>query len=362
MTTTTTTTMTTTTGNAITTTKIPSDFIPPAKETLLHEGEEISEEEYNVLMNTAKLFGIGEYKIVWSDVPIKYGYTDPGMYYCMQQGIAYGVGVQIISIEDIRTVCPNIDEFTASFYEFFYDGIMYRPTVEADYRSEVLEGRELGGDVHIENDILISGFYNLGPATDSEYSTSNFEYAGWYLIPTADGEESLSMVNNYYPDKVDIPDNKYWFTSEQINGLSRYQLHTFLKMMEKYNIENAKFVKSSTIIQYGFIIGGNMITNSKNQFGVQMIPGEDVRILFPELENWLRNQYPDDVSQELVEKEKEKYYTDDTVCWGLTTYESDSDFYPKGIFIDTNVWVAPTWYMIPLDENGNEIYRLWFPV
>ena len=144
-----------------------------------------------MLINTAKLFGINEYKIVWSDLPVSYGYTDPGLFYCMRQGIAPYYGVQVIPSSEVKTVVPSIRRIDVLNMNH-YDYICYRPIVDndnIDYIEENYDDTE--GAVKYDGKVVMAIEDVIEPdkdKTDSLYTfdllrlneDNSYEYSNWY--------------------------------------------------------------------------------------------------------------------------------------------------------------------------------------
>ena len=111
---TTTTTVQTTTTTAVetsvTTTSISIDFTPPTQDDIINpEGFSPSDEEYEGLIESAELFGLDYYKIIWTDELIPYSLVIPSDSYAGFINIEGYPCYQVCPVEDIEKILPNYD-------------------------------------------------------------------------------------------------------------------------------------------------------------------------------------------------------------------------------------------------------------
>ena len=209
-------------------------WTPPQKEDLVHNGEQISDDTYNILLNTAKLFGIDKYEIVWSDHPVEYGYTDPGLFYCMRNGIAYGYGVQVIPGSDVTIVAEGMKKLSANGYKKL-NYIAYRPLVEDDnldyvlknfssaegaYKTDVSVVAKIKDIIESDEDKNKDEAFYLKDL-DSINALNSFQFFNWYLIPVDDKGRKFEL--NYVEDNYDTTINtevksKYWINNNQLTS------------------------------------------------------------------------------------------------------------------------------------------------
>ena len=69
----------------VVTTTAPNNWNPPQKADLINEGEQIDDDTCNILINTAEMFKIDRYEIVWSHHPIAYAYAAPDYEYYLNE-------------------------------------------------------------------------------------------------------------------------------------------------------------------------------------------------------------------------------------------------------------------------------------
>ena len=125
--TTTTTTVQTTTTTAVetsaTTTSISIDFTPPTQDDIGEEfGFAPSDEEYEGLIESAELFGLDYYKIIWTDELIPYSLVIPSDSYSVGNDLVGYLCYQVCPVEDIEKIRPNYDWKTTG-----YDLMVWKP-------------------------------------------------------------------------------------------------------------------------------------------------------------------------------------------------------------------------------------------
>ena len=125
-TTTTTTGQTTTTTaveTSVTTTSISIDFTPPTQDDIINpEGFSPSDEEYEGLIESAELFGLDYYKIIWTDELIPYSLVIPSDSYSVGNDLVGYLCYQVCPVEDIEKIRPNYDWKTTG-----YDLMVWKP-------------------------------------------------------------------------------------------------------------------------------------------------------------------------------------------------------------------------------------------
>ena len=362
-TTSTTTTTTTTTPTTTTTTTTNPNWNPPAKSSLVHDGKQIDDATYDILINTAKTFAIDKYKIVWSNTPIEYAYTDPGLFYCMKNGIAYGYGVQVAPGYDVTEICPDMDMSTQCFYEQ-YELMCYRPLTDDDKLDKVLSGFEVTESAYKEGNIVVGAIEDINIPNDAndafqlkydnEYNSFNF--MNWYLIPLDNNSKevySLNVKEAYNVAKSDyMSKTKYWFTNEDLTPdeelVTAEHFYEDLKLAEFFNLANFKYVYSSDdVIYYGIYAGR------------QVVKASDYIILKPNLYQELRDEgYNDEVAKNQVEylcsSDHYLYYR-----WCLKDWNNANS---ELVITTDGTKNIMSMYMIPLDSNGNESLKILYPI
>ena len=104
----TTTTTTTAVETSATTTSISIDFTPPTQDDIGEEfGFAPSDEEYEGLIESAELFGLDYYKIIWTDELIPYSLVIPSDSYSSGNKLVGYLCYQVCPIEDSEKVLPD---------------------------------------------------------------------------------------------------------------------------------------------------------------------------------------------------------------------------------------------------------------
>lgn len=347
-----------------------TQWTPPAMEDLVYEGEQIDQTTYDILIDTAEAFGIDRYKIVWSDHPIEYAYADPGLYYSMKMGVAYGYGVQIAPGAEVKTLCPNMTNLDASYYKFD-QFLCYRPIVEDDSQEEVLAGFDVTYGAYKDGDIVVMDMEDIiePERIDTNYMSellwanefNPFNFVNWYLVPIDEkGNEIYEMNTNEYTEVKTSFEPTYWFTNEELladgRELRREDFYAFLKTAEFFGFSNFKFIYSEDVVYYGFNNGNFGYGFCTPTGTAQIVPGTDITILNPNLyQSYIDSGYSEEEANALVEHWKNSTY----IAWikeELVKETVENDILYSGYYVLSN------YYMIPLDENGNEILKLMYPV
>ena len=134
--TTTSTTTTSTTTSTTTTSTTTTSFVPPTVDDLLEEyGFGPSDEEYNGLIESAELFGIDYYKIVYSEELIEYSLAIPSDSFSAGQNCIGYWAFQMCPITDEETIDPGYDYETTG-----HNLAIWRPLIESDGETTRTDG------------------------------------------------------------------------------------------------------------------------------------------------------------------------------------------------------------------------------
>lgn len=350
----------------------------------------ISEDTYDILMATAKQFGINRFKIEWSDLPVTYGYTDPGLLYCTRNGISYGLGMQVIPGSEVKTVATDMKNMKALAYKK-RDYIAYRPIVEEDDRDFILANfASTESGYKSSNGIFVAGIDNITipqnlpgqpqsqfPVTlETENEYNMFEFSNWYLIPIDEnGNEILEIgyQNNTFDNTVKpAVETKYWVPNEQLvtdtpGGqvkIKKVAFDGYIRAAKELNIPGIRLVYNTTSdpIYYSFVSHhAYAYYIQSDKIGLQTMPGSDILAFEPDLKEKLIKRYGGD--EELAQQELEAELNLKYVFWSLSKH------YTGGDPVLNDYWIYYNWYdnpfkdayiMIPLDENGNDDLRLFW--
>ena len=102
------TTITTAVETSVTTTSISIDFTPPTQDDIISpEGFSPSDEEYEGLIESAELFGLDYYKIIWTDELIPYSLVIPSDSYSAIHDLIGYLCYQVCPIEDTEKIHPE---------------------------------------------------------------------------------------------------------------------------------------------------------------------------------------------------------------------------------------------------------------
>lgn len=241
-----------------TTTQATTAWTQPQMEDLVRDGEQIDEETYNILINTAKMFNIEKYKILWGRT-LDYGFVNPGSYYCMEAGMSYGYGVQILPSFEIKNLETGLSDEEIALYKE-NDYICYRPIVSEDSNEEVLASFDVNSTMAIktEGGLIVSSIdeiiypdYVEGVSYSETYNEANqensFNLEGWYLCPINDSGSYVYNVEypNEYTDVEPAGSVNTWFTHEEINPdgqpvLGKDDFYAFQKNAEELGYTSYK--------------------------------------------------------------------------------------------------------------------------
>ena len=346
---------------------------------MVHDGKQIDSDTYKILINTAETFGIDQYKIVWSDTPIEYAYTDPGLYYCMKNGISYGYGVQVAPSEDISTLCPEMKKLVQAEYKQ-NEFICYRPIIDDDNKANVLEGFDVTDSAYKNSTGIVVMAINEGTDFQGNIEYNVFSSSNWYLVPIEGNEQEIYELNykeTYDLTQTVVEEPKYWFTNTELSPgdktMPKERFYEFIATAEMLGLENMKFVNSNDIQHYGFAPGLLAFSVSEYKGDAQIIPATDLLIVEPDLlEQYLDAGYTESSAQLRVaddtNPEVHPYYAwipkELLIIDNDSTSDDHRDIY---VFNDVTYELQITinndlWWMIPTDESGNEILKVWYPL
>lgn len=362
------TTTSTTTSNQITTTTTSNSFTPPAMEDLVNEeGEQIPEDTYNILLATAKLFNVKEYDIVYSEKLIEGAYFNPGLEYCGIQGMAYGYGVQIVNPEDllkldIDTIPDGQEDAITGTWAYGWHGYI-RPIVPADMQTTVLEASKNTWASRRSQKYIICGDGDGDP--DERAKDEPIDCHNWYLVDKNSNEINLGEYNL---DTAPGATSKYYLSYDKMSGLnlcSRTEFQLYMEYADYLNLPDYKIVRNSekyTPIEYAFVCSDRMeaiVGIELARFACrQIVPTSQLSKVVDPNGNW-----QEDISYDIFDEEKYPYF-----FWTpkeFTDY-TWNEAYQVAYFLydDYNLrnegWIG--FYMIPLDEEGNEDLRLFWPL
>lgn len=371
-----TTTTTTTTSTSTTTTT----WTPPKRESLIHDGETMDEETYELLTNTAKMFGVKHYDFEWSFRPIEYGYFDPGPLFCMEEGFAYGYGVQVLPSDQIDVLAPKKSKLERGEFKSGYEFLLYRPILSDDNESRVLESFEQTEDAFkTEDGLIISGMLEIIEAPnykpgdepyEFELSGTNaynpVDFIGWYLVPLDEDGNKIEAIPEKYDTAVDPAKSiRYWFKNDQLRSAGfSIPLGTFYNYVDTgilYDIPNYKIVyneDSENPIMYSFEVGNTGITDIKVG-AVQIIPYWDLSKVVDLHKYCLEYMqggegFAAELENNIVEgKDKPFYYVTLAGNSYLKTGTNTNVVYVPNLDIDTHMG----YMMLPLNEEGQEDLR-----
>ena len=367
-TTVTSTTTSTTTSNQITTTTTSNSFTPPAMEDLVNEeGEQIPEDTYNILLATAKLFNVKEYDIVYSEKLIEGAYFNPGLEYCGIQGMAYGYGVQIVNPEDllkldIDTIPDGQEDAITGTWAYGWHGYI-RPIVPADMQTTVLEASKNTWASRRSQKYIICGDGDGDP--DERANDEPIDCHNWYLVDRNSDDINLGAYNL---DTAPGATSKYYLSYDKMSGLnlcSRTEFQLYMEYADYLNLPDYKIVRNSekyTPIEYAFVCSNRMqaiVGVELARFACrQIVPTSQLSKVVDPNGNW-----QEDISYDIFDEEKYPYF-----FWTPKEFTDNTwnEAYQVAYFLydDYNLrnegWIG--FYMIPLDEEGNEDLRLFWPL
>ena len=103
-------TTTTSTTTSMTTTSTTIEWTPPTQEDIISpEGFSPSDEEYEGLINSAELFGLDYFKIVWSEELIEYSLIIPSDHFTTLNNCVGYWCFQVCPIEDMENIDPDFN-------------------------------------------------------------------------------------------------------------------------------------------------------------------------------------------------------------------------------------------------------------
>ena len=297
----------------------------------------------------------------------------------MDNGIAYGYGVQIAPGTDISTICPSMKKIKTLGYKN-HNYICYRPMVEADNQERVLNGFEVSESGFKTDGVIVMKLADLQEpwVSEDDYSylellgyintANSFEFMNWYLIPTKNGEPVYELNNstNYDTTVAPAADCEYWFTHADFSvggaPIERGYFYNMLYTAREKGFYNFKIMYNTTDepAVYGYVISGfSEYARGCIYNGVlQIIPVEELEKVFDVRAEALRMAKGD---ERLAEYEYEYIMQYEYYYWtssvNVNTEESPQ-FQENAVYKYTPDDLFKGYYMIPLDEKGNEIYQV----
>lgn len=291
----------------------------------LHNEDLISNDTYEMLVNAAKAYGYDNYEIIWSNTPIPYAYTNPGLFYCMMNGIAYGYAVQVIPGEDIQTASTGLSKLVTS--ELSLNNFnCFRPLTSDDSAENVIENFENSEATYKDkSNLIFCGIEDFNEGSEDlsffdlyfENEYNPFEFANWYLIPVNENGERILEANINTPnyEELKIPNSNYWFTQEELTPdgyvVSRHEFNMHLFTANYYGFKNFRLESSEDFLYGGYIVGG---LNNSNLYGsCKMISPENFLEYWPDMEKYLeeKGESANGVEYDLstyMDVEKVKFY------------------------------------------------------
>ena len=374
-----TTTTTTTSTTSSTTTTTTGTWTAPRKETLVHDDKQISDETYDILLNTAKLFGIDQYEIIWSDHPVEYGYVDPGLYFCMRNGIAYGYGVQVAPSADVQSVAENMKKLTAAQYKK-NDYIAYRPLVAADNLDYVLENYASTDAAYKAEKNVVMKLTNIKEPTTSkdDYAhyllelvdanlNNTFEFMNWYLVPIKNNVRNLELGygNNTINTNVSpAVETKYWFSNETLTSggapIQKFCFDRYINTAKQLKIDAFKIVynDSETVpVFYSFVVKSADLALPTEKVAVQIVKGNDISEMV-DLMAWCLDIA--DGNETMAKIRYDEYIN--AKRWYWTLKENDSKAKPVekyAIYSESAFDNFKEYIMIPLNKDGSDDLRIY---
>ena len=308
------------------------------------------------------MFGVTNFHIEWSDTPIQYAYADPGLYYCIRNGVSYGYGVQIIPGKDVTVVAEDMKKLKSYNYTK-REYCAYRPLVDADKLDKVLQNynntesayKTQSGNVVIKiDDVVIPTIdkeadydwylFNL----DSENVFNSFEYANWYLVD--DSSTQISYKNNTFNTSVEPgATTKYYISNDQVANdhgvFARGAFKLCVETAERFNMPGFRIAyntSSSEPIYYSFYANGLASEAHNAKLAVQVIKGADLPKITDLMKYCLELSGGD---QEVANRYYNERVQKPIFYW---TVEDNKNVFYSSLPIDK----LDTFVMIPLDMNG----------
>lgn len=368
---TTTTTTTATTSTPTTTTT----WTPPKRESLIHDGETMDEETYELLNSTAKMFGIKRYEFQWSIHPVEYGIIDPGPLFCMTEGFAYGYGCQVLPSDKIDVFAPEKSKLERGEFKSKYDFLLYRPLLSDDNDSRVLESFEQTEDALKTEEFLISGMNkiiespNYEPGEDGyeveikSYNEHNpVDFVGWYLVPIDENGEKIEKIPSSFDTAIEPAKSiKYWFANDQLRSagfiIERPVFNIYIETAYAYNMQNFKLVYNKDVenpILYSFEKGGTSEDSGIKLGAPQVVPYYELPKMV-DLHKFCL-EYAGGSEKAATEFENQILEGNHRLYYYVTLSEYDRN--NKCLYIpDPYVDRHDLYVLIPLDEEGNEDLR-----
>ena len=301
----------------------------PQKEDLMHEETTIDQDTYDILVATAEMFSISSYNIVYSENPICYAYINPGMAYSMQQGIQYGIGMQIIRTQDL-------ENFTKENSEIFNKAefLAYRPIIKQDSLPEIMEGFKNADGIKTDKVVIT-------PITSGE--TEKFQSSNWYLIPVDEKGQSI-LECSYNEEKVYNkvePVGQPIYSWQSYGDYKELTLEQLNEIIELSNEREFKYVvkKSNEIIP--FSLTTDLMSEYDTKY-VQYFNTEDLLKLHDVKDDILQYYYYD---EKIAEKMYFRWIRNPKI---ILHYNEDGKVSALGDVIKSNEY-----YIIPVNDDGS---------
>lgn len=366
----------TTENSKTTTTTTTTTWTPQNRESLVHNGETMDEETYELLTNTAKMFGIKQYEFQWSIHPVEYGIIDPGPLFCMTEGFAYGYGCQVLPSDKIDVFAPEKSKLERGEFKSRYDFLLYRPLLSDDNDSRVLESFEQTEDALKTEEFLISGMNKIieGPNYEpgeegyeteiKDYNEHNpVEFVGWYLVPIDENGEKIEEIPSSFDSSSVKPAKsiKYWFTNEQLRSagfiIELPVFNIYIETAYAYNMYDFKLVYNKDAenpILYSFEKGGTSADSGIKLGAPQVVPYFDL----PKMVDLHKFCLEYAGGSEKAAAEFEAQILDGSYMPYYYVTMSEYDRNNQCLYIsDPDVDRHDLYVLIPLDEEGKEDLR-----
>ena len=372
---------TTTTTKAITTTAVTTVSGPwsaPNRDDCIHDGEKIPNSTYKSLKNAAIFFGIDRYEIVWSDHPVEYAIADPGMYYCLRNGIAYGYGMQIIPSEDVKTVCPNIKKLKENTYKRNSELIAFRPLVGDDDDENVLANYADTESAYKEGGMVVATIDDLIETnrTGEEYLSTleslnwnnSFEHINWYLVPIDENGQKVEKVitDGFNMNVKTSAEVNYFVSNDELTccgvrtPISRVYFERFVNTAKQLRIKQFKIAYNEMVneppVFYSFMVSRSTTVTATGA-AVQVVPGRDVEKIIDlnALCMNIANGQEDIAAMYYDDLMNQKLWYWTKACNDVERNTTEENV------VYTYLWTDEFdgYYMIPLNSDGTEDLRLF---
>ena len=321
---TTTTTTTTTTTSTTTTTTTSTQFTPPEIEEILDpDGWEIEEDLYYKLIETAEDFGVARYKFVYTEQPIEYGLcvVDAGY------GTDEWCGYQFAYYDDYQYVEPDLYEYYKNSHVKAFAWRLENKTPKA-ILIDIID--PMAGYWRYQYWWIVPVDENGNEVYELLYSTPTSTTT--ITTSTTTTTTTTSTTTSFTPPAIeDILDPDGYEIEE-------YQYDRLIETAKNFGVERYKFVYSETPIEYGLCWA---YIDEEAYGGYQFAYFDDYKYVQPDLYEYYKTSHV----KAFVWK-----WTDDGVQAMLIDIIDQMAGY----------WQYQYWWIVPVDENGNEVYELLY--